>query len=39
MSTALGAATGYADLLRRVRATEFGPDPATQRVSVAFSTS
>ncbi|MFE6774875.1 hypothetical protein [Streptomyces sp. NPDC057702] len=38
MSTALGAATGYADLLRRVRAGEFGADPATQRVSVAFST-
>ncbi|MFF5719062.1 Rossmann-like domain-containing protein [Streptomyces buecherae] len=39
MSTALGTATGYADLLRRVRAGEFGPDPAGQRVSVAFSTS
>ncbi|WP_217196129.1 Rossmann-like domain-containing protein [Streptomyces buecherae] len=39
MSTALGTATGYADLLRRVRAGELGPDPAGQRVSVAFSTS
>ncbi|MER0243652.1 DUF364 domain-containing protein [Streptomyces sp. HSW2009] len=39
MSTALHAATGYPDLLRRVRAGELGPDPAHQRISVAFSTS
>lgn len=39
MSTALRAASGYPDLLRRVRSGEFGPDPAHQRISVAFSTS
>ncbi|MBB5937858.1 hypothetical protein [Streptomyces zagrosensis] len=38
MSITLHAASGYDDLLRRVRAGEFGPDPATQQVSVAFTT-